>query len=242
VFAAAVAVVSLAACERAVMRLEDSAKTDADTSSAIRVDSAAGTVVDIDSVVAAEIAERAAPEVAERAAAPTRARVRGDTTPIEPTSAELRDLAGRLVVPVDGVTPDELVNSYDEPRGDGTRSHEALDILAPRGTPVYSATDGRLLRLYESEAGGLMVYAADATDRFVLMYAHLDAYAPGLVEGAPLRRLQLIGFVGTTGNAPPNTPHLHFAISRGRPSESWWRGVPVNPYPLLAGDSSSTGR
>jgi murein DD-endopeptidase MepM/ murein hydrolase activator NlpD len=225
-------VVAVAACKGAGIRLEDSATTHASPASATRathVDSAAGIVVDADSGIAVAESVAAAPP-----AAPD-ARARADTTPIEPTADELRELAAHLVIPVEGVAPDELVDSYADPRGDSTRSHEALDILAPRGTPVYSATDGRLLRLYESKAGGLMVYAADATDRFVLMYAHLDAYAPGLVEGAPLRQMQLIGFVGTTGNAPPNTPHLHFAIARGRPSVSWWRGTPVNPYPLLAG-------
>ena len=82
-----------------------------------------------------------------------------------------------------------------------------------------------------------MVYAADASDRFILMYGHLDHYADGLVEGQPLRSGQVIGYVGTTGNAPANTPHLHFAIARGRPSVAWWRGTPVNPYPLLTGAS-----
>jgi murein DD-endopeptidase MepM/ murein hydrolase activator NlpD len=94
--------------------------------------------------------------------------------------------------------------------------------------------DGRVLKLHESVAGGLMVYAADAADRFILMYGHLDRYAEGLADGASLRRGQVIGYVGTTGNAPPGTPHLHFAIARGRPSVKWWKGTPVNPYPLLA--------
>ena len=79
-----------------------------------------------------------------------------------------------------------------------------------------------------------MVYASDPSDRFIFMYGHLDRYADGLKEGMPLKRGQVIGYVGTTGNAPPNTPHLHFAIVRGRPSVAWWRGTPVNPYPLLA--------
>ena len=117
----------------------------------------------------------------------------------------------------------------------GSRRHDALDIPAPRGTPVLSAVDGRLLKIHSSERGGLMVYAADATDRFVLLYGHLDRYADGLTEGMPLRRGQVIGYVGTTGNAAPGTPHLHFAILRGRPSVKWWRGTPVNPYPLLTG-------
>jgi murein DD-endopeptidase MepM/ murein hydrolase activator NlpD len=95
--------------------------------------------------------------------------------------------------------------------------------------------DGQVIQLHNSKAGGLMVYAADRSDRFILMYGHLDRYAPGLARGTPLRRGQVIGYVGTTGNAPPGTPHLHFVVSRGRPSVSWWRGTAVNPYPLLLG-------
>lgn len=120
---------------------------------------------------------------------------------------------------------------YAEPRG--TRVHEALDILAPRGTPVLSATAGRVLRLHQSKAGGMMIYAADASDRFILLYGHLDTFAPGLAAGMPLIAGQPIGSVGTTGNAPPNTPHLHFAVLRGHPSRQWWRGTPTNPYPLF---------
>lgn len=144
---------------------------------------------------------------------------------------ELLALRTGIVVPVSGVAVTSLRDMYDEPRG--TRVHEALDIPAPRGTPVVSATAGRVLRLHESKAGGLMVYAADVSDRFILLYAHLDAYAPGLAPGTVLAAGQKIGTVGTTGNAPPQTPHLHFAVLRGRPSEAWWRGTATNPYPLF---------
>ena len=98
---------------------------------------------------------------------------------------------------------------------------------------MLSAAPGRVLKLYTSEAGGLMVYAADSSERFVLMYAHLDAYAPGLRDGMPLARGQTIGAVGTTGNAPPNVPHLHFAIARVGDVRRWWTGTPVDPRPLL---------
>ena len=141
---------------------------------------------------------------------------------------------GTLLVPVQGIEPSALRNTYDEQRGGGTRTHEALDIPAGRGTPVLSATGGRVLKLFNSKAGGQMVYAADSSERFILMYAHLDSYAPGLAEGQPLRRGQVIGTVGTTGNAPPSVPHLHFAIARSNDVKQWWKGVPVNPYPLLA--------
>src|SRR5215208_4049223 len=141
---------------------------------------------------------------------------------------------GALIVPVQGIEPSALRNTYDEQRGGGSRTHEALDIPAPRGTPVLSATGGRVLKLFDSKAGGKMVYAADSSERFILIYAHLDSYANGLAEGQPLRRGQVIGTVGTSGNAPPNVPHLHFAIARSNDVKQWWKGAPVNPYPELA--------
>ncbi|MGQ0713447.1 MAG: M23 family metallopeptidase [Gemmatimonadaceae bacterium] len=148
-----------------------------------------------------------------------------------PQGDELSQLAGSLTIPVAGVRAEDLLDAFDEARG--ARRHEALDIPAPRGTPVLSATNGRLLRLYTSERGGLMIYAADSAERFVLMYAHLDSYAEGLSDAAPLRRGQVIGYVGTTGNAPPNVPHLHFAIARSSDVTRWWEGTPVDPFPLL---------
>lgn len=150
----------------------------------------------------------------------------------QPTANELAELRGKLDVPVQGVTRAQLRDTYTESRAAG-RLHEALDIRAPRGTPVTSAIDGRLLKKWNSKAGGLMVYAADPSDRFILLYGHLDRYADGLREGMDLKRGQLIGYVGTTGNAPPDTPHLHFAILYGKPRVSWSRGTAVNPYPLL---------
>lgn len=135
-------------------------------------------------------------------------------------------------MPVAGVAASALHDTYDEIRG-GTRPHEALDILAARGAPVLSAASGRVLKLFSSKPGGLMVYAADSSERFILMYAHLDAYAPGLAEGQTLQRGQQIGVVGTTGNGPAATPHLHFAIARSADVKQWWKGSPVNPFPLL---------
>ena len=156
-----------------------------------------------------------------------------DSTPAaRPTDVDLAVLQRELIVPVAGVAKSALRDTYDELRG-GTRVHEALDIPAPRGTAVLSAAPGRVLKLFTSQAGGLMVYAADSSERFILMYAHLDAYQPGLAEGQPLRRGQQIGVVGTTGNAPPTVPHLHFAVARSSDVKQWWKGLPVNPYPLL---------
>ena len=157
-----------------------------------------------------------------------------DTSVAAAGGADARSLAGTLIVPVRGIEAATLYDTYDEQRGGGSRAHEALDIPAPRGTPVLSATGGRVLKLFTSDAGGKMVYAADSSERFILMYAHLDSYANGLAEGQPLHQGQVIGAVGTTGNAPPNLPHLHFALARSNDVKQWWKGTPVNPYPLLA--------
>jgi murein DD-endopeptidase MepM/ murein hydrolase activator NlpD len=151
-----------------------------------------------------------------------------------PTDADLATLRREMMVPLPGVPASALYDSYDEVRG-GTRKHEAMDIPAPRGTPVLSAANGRVLKLFNSKPGGLMVYAADSTEHFILMYGHLDAYQPGLADGQPLRRGQQIGMVGTTGNAAPAVPHLHFAIARSSDVKQWWKGAPVNPYPLFRG-------
>ena len=154
-----------------------------------------------------------------------------DSNAVRPTPAELAELASDLSIPVVGVASGDLLDTFNEPRG--SHRHNALDIPAPRGTPVVSATAGRVLRLFTSQAGGLMVYTSDPTDRFVLMYAHIDHYANGIADGMPLQKGDTIGFVGTTGNAPPNLPHLHFAIARTSNVARWWTGMPVDPRPLL---------
>lgn len=157
---------------------------------------------------------------------------RASSTGVAPTPDELSALAASLVVPVAGVMPSELRGSFHAARSGG-RQHNAIDIPAPRGTPVISATNGRVLKLFSSKAGGLMIYAADATERFILMYGHLDRYADGIKDGMQLTRGQTIGYVGTTGNAPPNVPHLHFAIARTTNVKRWWNGTPIDPEPLL---------
>lgn len=155
------------------------------------------------------------------------------SAPVVSASGSDLDLLRRsMQVPVAGVPAAMLHDTYDEMRG-GNRKHEALDIPAARGTPVLSATSGRVLRLFDSKPGGLMVYATDSSERFILMYGHLDAYQPGLAAGQPLRRGQPLGIVGTTGNAPANVPHLHFVVARSANVKDWWKGTPVNPYPLL---------
>ncbi len=132
-------------------------------------------------------------------------------------------------VPVAGKTLKDLTDNFDEMR-DGTRRHNAEDIMAARNTPVVSATAGVVVKLHDSKAGGLTVYTSDQTRRFVLMYGHLDSYKPGLKEGDVLKRGDLIGFVGSTGNASPLAPHLHFAVTRNDNIREWWKGTPLNPY------------
>jgi murein DD-endopeptidase MepM/ murein hydrolase activator NlpD len=139
----------------------------------------------------------------------------------------------KLLVPVEGVKAADLADTFGQPRG-GERRHEALDIMAPKGTRVVAANDGKLVKLFTSKPGGLTAYQFDPSEKYAYYYAHLDHYAPGLKEGAQLKRGDLIGFVGTTGNADPATPHLHFAVVELTPEKQWWKGTPVNPYPLLA--------
>ena len=136
-----------------------------------------------------------------------------------------------LLIPVEGVATASLRATFDERRGAGR--HEAIDIMAPRGTPVRAAGDGKLVKLFTSVRGGLTVYQFDPQAMHAYYYAHLDAYAPGLKEGMPLKRGDAIGSVGSTGDAAPDAPHLHFAIFRLGPEKQWWKGTPIDPYPLL---------
>jgi murein DD-endopeptidase MepM/ murein hydrolase activator NlpD len=138
-----------------------------------------------------------------------------------------------MIIPVAGVVAKDLVDSFDDMRG-GTRRHNALDIMAKRNTPVLAATSGAVLKLHNSKAGGITVYMSDPTRRFVMMYGHLNSYRPGLKEGQPIKRGDIIGFVGSTGNANPLAPHLHFQLTRNdNPEKDWWKGTPINPFPIL---------
>jgi murein DD-endopeptidase MepM/ murein hydrolase activator NlpD len=141
-------------------------------------------------------------------------------------------LARGILLPVAGVSRSHLQDTFDEGR-DAGRSHRALDILAPRGTPILSADSGRILRISVSSLGGNTIYATDPLGRIVYYYAHLDAYQPGLTQGAAVSRGDTLGFVGTTGNAPKDTPHLHFQVMRMPRDGKYWDGEPINPYPLL---------
>lgn len=141
-----------------------------------------------------------------------------------------------LAIPVAGIKPAQLSDTYTQARAGGARLHDAIDIMAPEGAPVVAAADGVIEKLFYSQGGGgITAYVRSPDRRWVYYYAHLQGYAPGLTEGQRVRRGQLIGRVGHTGNANPAGPHLHFAINRMQPGEKWYHGAPINPYPLLAG-------
>jgi murein DD-endopeptidase MepM/ murein hydrolase activator NlpD len=137
-----------------------------------------------------------------------------------------------LLFPVPGVDAGRLRDNFSEMRG--LHPHEAIDILAPRGTPVLAVDDGVVQKLFTSVPGGLTVYEFDREGEYCYYYAHLDRYADGLKEGAAVKKGDVIGYVGTTGNAPPGTPHLHFTIFKLGPEKQWWKGTAVNPFPLWA--------
>jgi murein DD-endopeptidase MepM/ murein hydrolase activator NlpD len=139
---------------------------------------------------------------------------------------------GRLAIPVVGVTAKELTDSFADNRGG--RPHEAIDIMAPTGTPVVAAGPGTVEKLFLSDAGGNTVYVRSDDRRTIHYYAHLQAYAAGLAEGQPVRRGQRLGTVGSSGNADPAAPHLHFAVLRLAPGAHWWESAdPIDPFPLL---------
>jgi murein DD-endopeptidase MepM/ murein hydrolase activator NlpD len=137
-----------------------------------------------------------------------------------------------LDVPVEDVDRDDLRDSFSDARGVG-RSHEAIDIMAPRGTPVLAVEGGRIVKLFNSKQGGLTIYQFDPTSTYTYYYAHLDRYAPGLKEGQTVKRGDAIGSVGSTGNAAEDAPHLHFAIFRLTAERQWHKGAPINPYLVL---------
>jgi peptidoglycan LD-endopeptidase LytH len=140
---------------------------------------------------------------------------------------------GTLGMPVAGIDPAKLKSNFFDQRG-GHR-HEALDIMAPRGTPVLAVDDGNVAKLFTSKRGGLTVYQFDHAQDLCYYYAHLDRYAPELKQGTWLRRGEVLGYVGSTGDASPTAPHLHFAIFQLGPEREWWKGTAVDPLPLLQG-------
>lgn len=154
-----------------------------------------------------------------------------ETPASEPATVAVAD---QLLIPVAGVHANALQDTFNDARG-SARRHEAIDILAPKGTQVFAVADGKIAKLFNSKPGGLTIYQFDTSERFAYYYAHLDRYAADLQEGMTLKRGDLVGYVGTSGNADPNTPHLHFATFELGPQKQWWKGSPINPYPLLGG-------
>jgi peptidoglycan LD-endopeptidase LytH len=145
-----------------------------------------------------------------------------------------------LAVPVAGVEADDLIDTFTQGRAGGARRHDAIDIMAPQGTPVVAAARGTVERLFFSEGGGgITAFVRSPDRRWSYYYAHLAHYAPGLKEGQQVVRGQVIGYVGSTGNADFEGPHLHFAIKRTNPEDDWHGGQAINPYPLLAGEKAS---
>jgi murein DD-endopeptidase MepM/ murein hydrolase activator NlpD len=148
--------------------------------------------------------------------------------------ATARTTASGLVIPVSGIQPEQLTDAFGDARGED-RSHPAIDIMAPRGTPVLAAAGGTVEKIFESELGGHTIYMRTPDKRWVFYYAHLDGYAPDLREGIYVPAGQVIGTVGSSGDADPAGPHLHFEIKRMQPGQGPHDGEPINPYPLLAG-------
>jgi len=142
-----------------------------------------------------------------------------------------------LLLPVQGITAAQLQDTFTDARSQG-RVHDAIDILAPEGTPVLAVADGTIEKLFDSERGGLTVYQFEPGGTYCYYYAHLQRYADGLAEKQVVKRGDVIGYVGHTGNASPDAPHLHFEIHRLGPEKQWWKGESLNPYPVLRGEQA----
>lgn len=142
------------------------------------------------------------------------------------------DAAGSLLIPVQGIAAAALHDTFNDARSEGRR-HDAIDIMAPAGTPVLAVADGRIEKLFLSDRGGITLYQFNPARTRAYYYAHLQRYADGIAEGQALRRGQVLGYVGATGNADPSAPHLHFAVFALGPEARWWEGTALNPYPML---------
>jgi murein DD-endopeptidase MepM/ murein hydrolase activator NlpD len=141
----------------------------------------------------------------------------------------------RLAVPVAGVKRSDITDNWLDPRGGGARRHHGTDIIVPQGTLVLAAAPGRIEKLFHSDLGGITLYERSPDGRWQYYYAHLAGYAPGIHEGQAVTTGQLLGYAGDTGDAGPGNYQLHFGLSYMQPGDGWWQGMPVNPYPLLAG-------
>jgi murein DD-endopeptidase MepM/ murein hydrolase activator NlpD len=171
--------------------------------------------------------------------------VPGEPSPVAPPAVQTAEAPAAstgnwthplLTVPVQGVSRAQIVDTWGQSRANGARTHQATDIMAPAGTPVIAAAPGTVEKLFYSQGGGgITLYVRSPDRQWSYYYAHLQRYAPGVVEGMQVKAGDPLGLVGDTGNAGAGNHHLHFALSHMQPSESWWKGQPVNPYPLLAG-------
>lgn len=141
-------------------------------------------------------------------------------------------LSRQIEMPLSDVKKADLVDTFNQARAGGKR-HEAIDIMAPRGTPVHAVEDGTIRKLFLSKAGGNTIYEFDPQGVYCFYYAHLDRYAEGLKEGMAVKKGDVTGYVGSTGDADPNAPHLHFAIYKLGPEKRWWEGTAIDPYPVL---------
>lgn len=182
-------------------------------------------------LIAAVVYIYSSPTVPAPASAPTAA-----VAPPAPVArGALQRLPSGLVMPVQGVRPEQLTDTWHQSRENGARVHEAIDIMAPGGTPVLAALPGTVEKLFQSGRGGTTVYVRTDDGQWTAYYAHLRGYAPGLAEGQRIAAGQTIGYVGDTGDAGAGNFHLHFALNRMAAGEKWWQGTAVNPYPILAG-------
>jgi murein DD-endopeptidase MepM/ murein hydrolase activator NlpD len=173
------------------------------------------------------------------ASQPTLAESPASSVAIPTDHAGLADLdylrARRIILPVAGADMAKVDDSFNEPRDGGDRVHRALDILAPRGTPILSADDGKILRMTTNTLGGISMYTVDPEGRLVYYYAHMDHYNDAMSPGRAIVKGDTLGYVGTTGNAPKNTPHLHFQVMRWPADGKYWNGEPIDPYEALGG-------
>jgi murein DD-endopeptidase MepM/ murein hydrolase activator NlpD len=169
------------------------------------------------------------PESASRSAADV-----ADASPSVASASDEYLRTRRIVLPVAGADMSKVEDSFSEPR-DGGRVHRAIDILAPRGTPILSADDGKILRMTTSNLGGISMYTVDPDSRLVYYYAHMDHYHDAMSPGRAIAKGDTLGYVGTTGNAPKDTPHLHFQVMRWPADGKYWNGDPIDPFEALGG-------
>lgn len=138
----------------------------------------------------------------------------------------------KLIIPVQGIKGSDLRDTFKDSRSEG-RVHDAIDIMAPMGTPVLAAADGEIAKFFDSEKGGITIYQFSADKKLIYYYAHLQRRADNLQEHQLVKQGTIIGYVGDTGNAGAGNTHLHFAIWTITDPKRYWDGMNINPYPLL---------